>query len=133
MSEKLTNIINELKTLTLLEASDLVKEIEKTFGVDTSISVSAGPILSNGTGNSASAVTEAVEEKTAFEISLVEVPADKKISVLKIVRSITGLGLKESKDIVDNVPKLLKEGITKEESDKFKKELEEAGAKVVIK
>jgi large subunit ribosomal protein L7/L12 len=129
MSEKLTNIIEQLKTLTLLEAADLVKEIEKTFGVDTSIQASSGV----ATLLPASAVVEAVEEKVAFDILLTEVPADKKIAILKIVRNVTGLGLKESKDIVDNVPKLLKEGITKEESETIKKELETAGAKVTIK
>jgi large subunit ribosomal protein L7/L12 len=129
MSEKLTNIIEQLKTLTLLEAADLVKEIEKTFGVDTSVQASSGP----ATLLPASAAIEAVEEKVAFDILLTEVPADKKIAILKIVRNVTGLGLKESKDIVDNVPKLLKEGITKEESETIKKELETAGAKVTIK
>jgi large subunit ribosomal protein L7/L12 len=81
----------------------------------------------------AAAPTEAVEEKSSFDITLTEVPADKKIAVLKIVRNLTGLGLKESKDIVDNVPKLLKEGATKEESESIKKELEASGAKITIK
>lgn len=130
MSEKLNTIIEQLKTLTLLEASELVTEIEKVFGVDTSISVAsvaAAPVAA------AAAPAEAAEEKTAFDIILNEVPADKKIAVLKIVRNVTGLGLKESKDIVDNVPKLLKEGATKEESETIKKEVEAAGGKVVIK
>jgi large subunit ribosomal protein L7/L12 len=130
MNEKLTSIIEQLKTLTLLEAAELVKEIEKTFGVDTSVQTAAvavgGPV---GTA----APVEAVEEKVAFDIILTEVPADKKIAILKIVRNLTGLGLKESKDIVDNVPKVLKEGITKDESESIKKELETAGAKVSIK
>lgn len=130
MSEKLDTIINQLKSLTLLEAADLVKEIEKTFGVDTSVSVSN---IAATSAAPVAAAAEAVEEKASFDITLSEVPADKKIAVLKIVRTITGLGLKESKDIVDNVPKVLKEGVTKEESDKIKKELEDAGAKVVIK
>ena len=130
MNEKLDNIISQLKTLTLLEAADLVKEIEKTFGVDTSVSIGsntgAAPVL-------ASAPAEIVEEKTAFDIILTEVPADKKISILKIVRNLTGLGLKESKEVVDNVPKLVKEGVTKEESENIKKEFEAAGAKITIK
>ena len=130
MSEKLTIIIEQLKNLTLLEAADLVKEIEKTFGIDTSISTSSSPAIIS---TAATPVVEAVEEKTSFEITLSEVPADKKIAILKIVRTITGLGLKESKDIVDNVPKVLKEAVTKEESEKIKKELEEAGGKVIIK
>jgi large subunit ribosomal protein L7/L12 len=129
MNEKLENIIEQLKSLTLLEAAELVKEIEKTFGVDTSVSVGSNmgamPVLA--------APIELVEEKIAFDLILTEVPADKKISILKIVRNLTGLGLKESKEIVDNVPKLLKEGITKEESETIKKELETAGAKVTIK
>jgi len=129
MNEKLDSILDQLKSLTLLEAAELVKAIEETFGVDTSVTVSTGvsaaPI--------AAAPAEAVEEKTAFEILLTEVPADKKIAILKIVRNVTGLGLKESKEIVDNVPKVLKEGVTKDEGESIKKELEAAGAKVTIK
>ena len=130
MSEKLTNIIEQLKTLTLLEAAELVTEIEKVFGVDTSVSVAAVAAVPGG---AAAAPAEAVEEKSAFDITLTDVPADKKIAILKVVRNVTGLGLKESKDIVDNVPKLLKEGATKEESENIKKELEAAGGKVTIK
>jgi large subunit ribosomal protein L7/L12 len=134
MSEKLTNIIEQLKNLTLLEASELVKEIEKTFGIDTSVST----VMPNFSTNLSSAANtaapaEVVEEKTSFDIILTDVPADKKIAILKIVRNVTGLGLKESKDIVDNVPKLLKEGATKEESENIKKDLEAAGGKVTIK
>lgn len=130
MNEKLTSIIEQLKTLTLLEAAELVKEIEKTFGVDTSVQTAA---VSVGASAGPATPVEAVEEKVAFDIILTEVPADKKIAILKIVRNLTGLGLKESKDIVDNVPKVLKEGITKDESETIKKELETAGAKVTIK
>lgn len=130
MTEKLTNIIEQLKTLTLLEAAELVKEIETVFGVDTSVAVSTVPAMGN---TAAVAVTEAAEEKTSFDIILSDVPADKKIAILKIVRNVTGLGLKESKDIVDNVPKSLKEGATKEESENIKKEIEAAGGKVTIK
>jgi large subunit ribosomal protein L7/L12 len=130
MTEKLDTIIEQLKNLTLLEAADLVKEIEKTFGIDTSISI---PMIPTGPAIASQAGIEVPEEKTAFEITLTEVPADKKIAILKIVRTITGFGLKESKDIVDNVPKILKEGVSKEESEKIKKELEEAGGKVLIK
>jgi len=130
MNEKLTNIIEQLKTLTLLEAAELVKEIETVFGVDTSVSVaSVGVALPQA----AAAPAEAVEEKTSFDLILENVPADKKIAVLKIVRNVTGLGLKESKDIVDNVPKVLKEGASKEESESIKKELEAAGGKVTVK
>jgi large subunit ribosomal protein L7/L12 len=130
MNDKLTNIIEQLKTLTLLEAAELVKEIEQVFGVDTSVSVAA---VAAPTGSGSAAPAAAAEEKTAFDITLTDVPADKKIAILKIVRNLTGLGLKESKDIVDNVPKVLKEGATKEEADAIKKELEAAGGKVTIK
>ena len=134
MSEKITTILEQLKNLTLLEAADLVKEIEKTFGIDTSVSVAMPNFGSNiPSGINNAAVAEVVEEKTSFDITLSEVPADKKIAILKVVRTVTGLGLKESKDIVDNVPKIVKEGVTKEESEKIKKELEEAGGKVIIK
>jgi large subunit ribosomal protein L7/L12 len=133
MSEKLTNIIEQLKTLTLLEAAELVTEIEKVFGVDTSVSVAAVAMPGVGAGGGGAPVAEAAEEKSAFDITLTDVPADKKIAILKVVRNVTGLGLKESKDIVDNVPKLLKEGATKEESENIKKELEAAGGKVTIK
>lgn len=129
MSVKLTTIIEELKTLTLLEAADLVTEMEKVFGIDTSISVASMPMVASV----AAVPTEVAEEKTAFDVTLTEVPADKKIAILKIVRNVTGLGLKESKDIVDNVPKLLKEGASKEESENIKKEIETAGGKVTVK
>jgi large subunit ribosomal protein L7/L12 len=127
MNAKLDTIIEQLKSLTLLEAAELVTAIEETFGVDTSIS--AAPVMAMA----APVAGEAEEEKTAFDITLVSLPADKKIAVLKIVRNITGLGLKESKEIVDNVPKLFKEGATKEEGESIKKELEAAGAVVTIK
>ena len=130
MNDKLTNIVEQLKSLTLLEAAELVKEIETVFGVDTSISVGS---VGMAMPQAAAAPAEAAEEKTSFDLILENVPADKKIAVLKIVRNVTGLGLKESKDIVDNVPKLLKEGATKEESESIKKEIETAGGKVTIK
>jgi large subunit ribosomal protein L7/L12 len=128
MSEKLTNIIEQLKTLTLLEASELVTEIENVFGVDTSVSVAAAVAPIDG-GESAGGG----DEKDEFDITLTTVPADKKIAVLKIVRNLTGLGLKEAKEVVDNVPKVVKEGATKEESENIKKELEAAGAAVEVK
>ena len=128
MSEKLNTIIEQLKSLTLLEASELVTEIEKVFGVDTSVSVASVSMAAPA----AAAPAEAAEEKTSFDITLSDVPADKKIAVLKIVRNVTGLGLKESKDIVDNVPKVLKEGATKEESESIKKEIEAVGAAKTI-
>lgn len=131
MNQKLDQIITQLKELTLLEAAELVTAIEETFGVDTSVPVASGTPLS---GLAIENTTpEAIEEKTSFDVYLEGVPADKKIAILKIVRNITGLGLKESKEIVDNLPRVVKEGITKEESNSIKKELEEAGAKVGVK
>ena len=132
MSSKLDNIIDQLKTLTLLEASELVASIEKTFGVDASGSIATGTTPSTTVPLQAPLI-EVEEEKTAFDIYLVDVPADKKMAILKLIRSITGLGLKESKSIVDEVPKLIKEGSTKEEAESIKKDLEGAGAKVLIK
>jgi large subunit ribosomal protein L7/L12 len=129
MSDKLDNIIEQLKTLTLLEAAELVKQIETVFGVDTSVSVGAVAAVAAPTAVAA----EAVEEKTAFDVTLTDVPADKKIAILKIVRNVTGFGLKESKDIVDNAPKVLKEGATKDEAETIKKDIEAAGGKVTIK
>jgi len=131
MSNKINNLIEELKSLTLLEAAELVSEIEKVFGVDTSVSVSN--VSANIAAVPVQAAVEAVEEKTQFDVILDNVPADKKIAILKIVRNVTGLGLKESKDIVDNVPKVLKESISKEESETIKKEIEAAGGKIILK
>lgn len=130
MNIKLNNIVDQLKTLTLLEAAELVLAIEKTFGVDTS---NTSPLVQGATATTAVPVPEIEEEKAAFDLILIGVPADKKIAILKVIRNITGLGLKESKEIVDNVPKLVKEKISKAESDNFKKELEAAGALVEIK
>jgi len=128
MNSNLNEIINKLKELTLLEASNLVTLIESTFGVDTSIiSASQTPM------NIVPVDIEPVEEKSTFDLMLAEVPSDKKIAILKIVRNITGLGLKESKDIVDNAPKLIKESLSKEECANYTKDLEAAGAKVLIK
>src|SRR6476469_2450052 len=126
MSEKIDRIIEELKSLTLLEASQLVKQIEETFGVDAS---SGGGMMMVGPG-SGEAVTE---EKTEFDLVLENVPADKKIAILKVVRSVTGLGLKEAKDLVESAPKTLKASLPKGEADDIKKQLEEAGAKVSLK
>jgi large subunit ribosomal protein L7/L12 len=128
MSEKLTNIIEQLKTLTLLEASELVTEIENVFGVDTSVSVAAAAVAAPTAGD-----TGGAEEKDEFDVTLTSVPADKKIAILKLVRNLTGLGLKEAKEVVDNVPKVLKEAATKAESESMKKELEASGAGVEIK
>ena len=127
MSDKINQIIEELKTLTLLEASELVTAIEETFNVDASSAPSGGVIMST------TAPVEEVEEKTEFDISLDEVPADKKIAVLKVVRSITGLGLKEAKELVESAPKVIQEGIAKDAAEDAKKQIEAAGGKVSLK
>lgn len=127
MSEKINQIIEDLKTLTLLEASELVTAIEETFGVDASAAAGGAVVMA------AAGAAEEVEEKTEFDISLDEVPADKKIAVLKVVRGITGLGLKEAKELVESAPKVIQEGIAKETAEDAKKQIEEAGGKVSLK
>ena len=127
MSDKINQIVEELKTLTLLEASELVTAIEETFGVDASASVGGGIMMT-----AAPAVVEEVEEKTQFNVMLDEVPADKKIAVLKVVRTLTGLGLKEAKELVESTPKVVQEALGKDAAEDAKKQLEEAGGKVSL-
>ena len=127
MSAKIDQIVEELKTLTLLEASELVKQIEETFGVDASASMGGGMIMAT-----APAAVEEVEEKTEFNVILDEVPADKKIAVLKVVRSLTGLGLKEAKELVESAPKQVREGLPKDAAEDAKKQIESAGGKVSL-
>ena len=122
-SEKITAILDEIKTLTILEVADLVKALEEEFGV------SAAPVAVAGAAAPAAA---AVEEKTEFDVELKSFGA-KKLDVIKVVREITGLGLKEAKDLVESAPKALKEGVSKEEADKLKEQLVAAGATVEIK
>ncbi len=129
MSATTDQILEQLKTLSLLEASELVKQIEEAFGV--SAAAPAGGMMMMAPG--AAAAAEPVEEKTEFDVVLDSVPADKKIAVLKIVRELTGLGLKEAKDMVEAAPKAVKEGITKDAAEDAKKRIEEAGGKVTIK
>uniref|UniRef100_A0AAU7YQY3 Large ribosomal subunit protein bL12c n=1 Tax=Gracilaria hainanensis TaxID=2871843 RepID=A0AAU7YQY3_9FLOR len=131
MNTKINNIINDLKSLTLLEAAELVKQIEETFNIDASIA-SQNPAILMPTTTDNSTISE-TDEKTEFDIILEEVPAAKKIAILKVVRSITSLGLKEAKALVESAPKTIKENVTKENSEELKKQLEEAGAKVSIK
>ena len=130
MSAKTDSIIEELNSLSLLEASELVKAIEETFGVSAAAPV--GGMMMAAAGGAA-APAEEVEEKTAFDLVLDEVPADKKIAILKIVREITGLCLKDAKDLVESAPKTVKEGMAKADADAAKKQIEEAGGKVSIK
>ena len=130
MSNKILSIIEELKSLTLLEAAKLVKEIEQTFDVNASLSSSGNLVISDA--NAQASITK-VEEKTEFDVILVEVRTPKKIAILKVVRALTGLGLKEAKDLVESAPKLLKEATSKDDSEQMKSKLEEAGAKIEIK
>jgi len=129
MSAATDNILEQLKSLSLLEAAELVKQIEEAFGVSA-----AAPVgVAVAAGGGAAAPAEPVEEKTEFDVILEEVSAEKKIAVLKVVRTITGLGLKEAKDLVESTPKSVKEGTNKDDADNIKKQLEEAGAKVTVK
>jgi len=123
---KVEIILEEIKGLTLLEASDLVKKMEETFGV----SAAAATVVAGGGGGAAAAAP--AEEKTEFTVVLTDVGGNK-INVIKAVREVTSLGLKEAKDLVDGAPKTVKEGVNKDEAATIKKKFEEAGAKVEIK
>ena len=123
-SEKITAIVEEIKTLTILEVADLVKALEAEFGV------SAAPVAVAGAA--APAAAAAVEEKTEFDVELKSFGA-KKLDVIKAVREITGLGLKEAKALVEEAPKVVKEGVSKEDAEKIKAQLEAAGAEVEVK
>ena len=116
-------IIEVIKGLSVLELNDLVKACEEEFGV----SAAAGVVIAAGAG-----AGEAAEEKTEFDVELTEV-GGQKVKVIKVVREITGLGLKEAKAVVDGAPKALKEAVSKEEAEDIKKQLEEVGAKVTVK
>ena len=122
----IANILEQIKGLTLLEASDLVKQMEETFGVSAAAAVAVAPA---GGGAAAAPV---VEEKDAFDVVLTGVGANK-INVIKVVRELTGLGLKEAKDLVDSAPKTVKEGASKDDAEKMKKQLTDAGASVELK
>jgi len=118
-------IVEALKGMTLMEVADLVKELEETFGVSAAAPVAV--VAASGAG-----AAEAAEEKTEFDVILVEAGPNK-INAIKEARAITGLGLKEAKDLVESAPKAVKEGVTKEEAEELKKKLEAVGAKVEIK
>jgi large subunit ribosomal protein L7/L12 len=126
-SEKVLNLIEEVKSLTVLELSELVKALEEEFGVSA-----AAPVAAVAVAPQAGAAPAEAEEKTEFDVILANVGAEK-IKVIKVVRELTGLGLKEAKDLVDNAPKPIKEGATKEEADQIKAKLEEVGATVEVK
>ena len=125
MSEKVTKLIEDVKSLTVLELSELVKALEEEFGVSAAapVAVAAAPVA----GGAAAA-----EEKTEFDVELTEVGPNK-VKVIKVVREVTGLGLKEAKEAVDSAPKIVKEGASKEEAEEIKAKFEAEGAKVTIK
>ena len=123
-SEKITNILEEIKSLTIIELADLVKAVEEEFGVSA-----AAPV---GVVAAAGAAAPAAEEKTEFDVVLASFGANK-LNVIKAVREITGLGLKDAKDMVEGAPKTVKEGVSKDEAEKIKAALTEAGATVEIK
>ena len=124
-SEKITNILEEIKSLTIIELADLVKAVEDEFGVSAAAPVGVVAVAGG-------AAAPAAEEKTEFDVIL-KAAGDKKLNVVKAVKEITGLGLKEAKEMVDGAPKTVKEGVSKEEAESIKKALEEAGAEVEVK
>jgi large subunit ribosomal protein L7/L12 len=128
MSEKVQAILEQIKGLTLLEASQLVKEMETAFGV----SAAAPMMVAGGAAAPAGGAAAAAEEKTEFTVVLTGIGGNK-INVIKTVREVTNLGLKEAKDLVDGVPKPVKEGVTKEEAEALKKKFTDAGATVEVK
>ena len=130
MSATTDAIIEQLKSITLLEAAELVSQIEETFGVDASAPVGGGMVMAAGP---AAGGGEAVEEKTEFDVILDDVPSDKRIAVIKAVRALTSLGLKEAKGLIESCPKAIKEGVSKDDAEAAVKELEAAGGKASIK
>lgn len=127
MSEKVTELVEKIKALTLVEATELKKALEEEFGV-----TAAAPVMMGAAPAAGAAAAAPAEEQTEFDVIL-EAAGDKKINVIKVVRAHTGLGLKEAKDLVDGAPKTVKEAVSKDEAEKIKKELEEAGATVTVK
>ena len=123
-SEKVTALVEEVKGLTVLELSELVHTLEEVFGVSAAAAAVAAP--------AAGAAAEAAEEKTEFDVILKDAGASK-LNVIKVVRAVTGLGLKDAKDLVDSCPKTLKEAVSKEEAEKMVAELKEAGAEAELK
>lgn len=128
MSDKVAEIVDKISGLSLVEASELTKALEEKFGVTAAAPV----VVAGGAAPAAGGGAAAAEEKTEFDVVL-KAAGEKKINVIKVVRAHTGLGLKEAKDLVDGAPNTVKEGISKDEAEKLKKEFEEAGATVEIK
>ena len=129
MSTTTNEIIEKLKSITLLEAAELVSQIEETFGVDASAPVGGGFMVAAG---GAGAVAEVVEEKTTFDVIIEDVASDKRVPVLKVVRNLSSLDLKEAKEAITSLPKVIQQGISKDDAEAAKQQLEEAGAKVKI-
>ena len=126
MSKNLEQLIEELSSLTVLEMSKLKEELENKWGVKAAV---GGPMVAAASGDAAPAAAEA----TAFQVTLADAPADKKIGIIKVLRELTGLGLKEAKDMSEGAPKVVKESAPKAEAEDMKKKLEAAGAKVTLK
>ncbi|HEY7162669.1 MAG TPA: 50S ribosomal protein L7/L12 [Acidobacteriota bacterium] len=122
-------IIKSIEDMSVLQLSQLIKALEDKFGVSAAM---AAPVAAAGAAAPAAAATQA-EEKTQFDVILASFPADKKINIIKVVREVTSLGLKEAKDLVEGAPKPLKEGVSKEEADSIKKKFADAGATVEVK
>ncbi len=122
-------ILDSISKMTVMEVVELISDMEKKFGVTAAapVAVAAGP------GAAGAAAAAPAEEQTEFTVTLKEYPADKKVTVIKVIRELTGLGLKEAKDLVEGAPSLVKEGVAKADSETMKKKLEDAGAKVEIK
>jgi len=127
LTKKMKDVMDTVESMTVMELADLVKALEDKFGVSA-----AAPVAVAGVGAGAGAGAAAVEEKTTFDVVITSAGATK-INVIKELRTLTSLGLKEAKDLVDGAPKTVKEGATKEEAEKMKKQLEAAGAKVELK
>jgi large subunit ribosomal protein L7/L12 len=131
MSITTNEIIEKLKSITLLEAAELVAQIEETFGVDASAPVAGGFMVAPGDAGAGAAPME--EEKTTFDVILEDVPSDKRVPVLKVIRNLTSLDLKEAKEAISSLPKTVQQGVSKEDAETAKQQLEECGAKVTIK
>ena len=129
MAANKDEILDAISKMTVLEVVELISDMEKKFGVTAAapVAIAAGPAAAGA------AAAAPAEEQTEFAVTLKEYPADKKVTVIKVIREITGLGLKEAKDLVEGVPSLVKEGVAKADAETMKKKLEEAGAKVEVK
>jgi large subunit ribosomal protein L7/L12 len=129
MAASREEIVDAIAKLSVMDVVELISDLEKKFGVTAAAPVAVAAAAAGGGG----AAAAAVEEQTEFSVTLQEYPADKKVGVIKVVRELTGLGLKEAKDLVEGAPALVKEGVSKADVETMKKKLEEAGAKVVVK